>query len=69
MDIAGQHNNIGTDIRRHEIAELNMQITQDVNLQTNYLQPELTFRVAICSTGLKSRSSQIVPILVIFVIT
>jgi hypothetical protein len=24
MDVAGQHNNVGADNRRHEIAELNM---------------------------------------------
>jgi hypothetical protein len=33
MDVAGQHNNVGTDNWRHEIAELNMQITQDMYLQ------------------------------------
>jgi hypothetical protein len=38
MDVAGQHNNLGADNWRHEIAELNMQITQNMNFQKN-LQP------------------------------
>jgi hypothetical protein len=33
MDVASQHNNVGADNRRHEITELNMQITQDMYLQ------------------------------------
>jgi hypothetical protein len=33
MDVAGQHDNVGADNWRHEIAELNMQITQDMCLQ------------------------------------
>jgi hypothetical protein len=33
MNVAGQHNNVGADNWRHEIAELNMQITQDMYLQ------------------------------------
>ena len=32
MDVASQHNNVGADNWRHEIAELNMYITQDILL-------------------------------------
>jgi hypothetical protein len=35
MNVAGQHNNVGADNWRHEIAKLNMQITQDMYLQKN----------------------------------
>jgi hypothetical protein len=49
MDIASQHNNVGADIWRNEIAELNMQITQDMYFQKKHLRLGPKFQDTYCT--------------------